>query len=457
MHPTPVGIADIVTTTIHKTLGGPRGGMVMCTSELASKIDKAVFPGLQGGPLMHVIAGKAVALGHALTPEFRARQQAVVDNCRTLAEGLLAGGVNLVSGGTDNHLVLVDLSDTELTGKDAEIRLDHAGITVNKNGVPFDERPPTVTSGLRIGTAALTTRGLREPEMTEIASIISAALQPCGRRRPTSRCCAAAPAPSATASRCIPACTRARPSEPSLAYRELPAPPPLVRGWRAPGSSRRATEGVHRVLPDGCIDLVWREREGLQVAGPSTAAFMAALPPGAVACGVRLRTGRPRRCWASPRRPCATRTSRPRLVWGDAARRLEERLAARPPAPRERCRPDGARGPAAVARCAPRGIRSPSPSPTRSGATPGSRVTTPRAPGRGRRPPAAAARDGRRRLRAEAPRPRPPAPAGPAPPDGRPVPRLGRRRPPRRLRRPGPPLGGVPLLSRAWGPPPSAP
>ncbi len=178
VHPTPVGIADIVTTTIHKTLGGPRGGMVMCTAELAAKIDKAVFPGLQGGPLMHVIAGKAVALGHALTPEFRARQQAVVDNCRVLAEGLVAAGVNLVSGGTDNHLVLVDLSGTPLTGKDAEIRLDQAGITVNKNGVPFDERPPTVTSGLRIGTAALTTRGLREPEMTEIAAIIAAALQP---------------------------------------------------------------------------------------------------------------------------------------------------------------------------------------------------------------------------------------------------------------------------------------
>jgi len=178
VHPTPVGIADIVTPTIHKTLGGPRGGMVMCTADLAAKVDKAVFPGLQGGPLMHVIAGKAVALGHALTPEFRARQHAVVVNCRTLAEGLLAGGVNLVSGGTDNHLVLADLSGTPLTGKDAEIRLDHAGITVNKNGVPFDERPPTVTSGLRIGTAALTTRGLREPEMSEIAAIISAALVP---------------------------------------------------------------------------------------------------------------------------------------------------------------------------------------------------------------------------------------------------------------------------------------
>jgi glycine hydroxymethyltransferase len=178
VHPTPVGIADIVTTTIHKTLGGPRGGMVMCTSELGTKIDKAVFPGLQGGPLMHVIAGKAVALGHALTPEFRVRQQAVVDNCRVLAEGLVAGGVDLVSGGTDNHLVLVDLSATELTGKDGEVRLDEAGITVNKNGVPFDERPPTVTSGLRIGTAALTTRGFREPEMREIARIIVAALRP---------------------------------------------------------------------------------------------------------------------------------------------------------------------------------------------------------------------------------------------------------------------------------------
>src|SRR5690606_28995142 len=119
VHPTPVGIADIVTTTIHKTIGGPRGGMILSTAQLGTKIDKAVFPGLQGGPLMHVIAGKAVALGHALTPEFRARQQAVVDNCRVLAEGLMAGGVTLVSGGTDNHLVLVDLSATPLTGKDA--------------------------------------------------------------------------------------------------------------------------------------------------------------------------------------------------------------------------------------------------------------------------------------------------------------------------------------------------
>ncbi|MFN8110611.1 MAG: serine hydroxymethyltransferase [Thermoleophilia bacterium] len=178
VHPTPIGIADIVTTTIHKTLGGTRGGMVMSTAEHANAIDRAVFPGLQGGPLMHVIAAKAVALGHALTPEFRDRQRQVVANCAALADELRAGGVNLVTGGTDNHLVLVDLSGTDLTGVDGETRLDRAGITVNKNGVPFDERPPTVTSGLRIGTAALTTRGLGEPEMREIGRIIAAALAP---------------------------------------------------------------------------------------------------------------------------------------------------------------------------------------------------------------------------------------------------------------------------------------
>jgi glycine hydroxymethyltransferase len=178
VHPTPVGIADIVTSTLHKSLGGPRAGMIMCRADLASAIDRAVFPGLQGGPLMHVIAGKAVAFGHALTDEFHERQRQVVRNTAVLAEGLLAGGVALVTGGTDNHLVLVDLSTTELTGADAEVRLDRAGITVNKNGIPFDERPPTVTSGLRIGTPALTTRGLKEPEMAEIARIIGAALQP---------------------------------------------------------------------------------------------------------------------------------------------------------------------------------------------------------------------------------------------------------------------------------------
>ena len=178
VHPSPIGIADITTTTLHKSLGGPRGGMIMCRADLASAVDRAVFPGLQGGPLMHVIAGKAVALGHALTEEFRDRQRQVVINAGALADGLLDGGVSLVTGGTDNHLVLVDLSGTALTGADAEVRLDRAGITVNKNGIPFDERPPTVTSGLRIGTPALTTRGLKEPEMAEIAQIIGAALQP---------------------------------------------------------------------------------------------------------------------------------------------------------------------------------------------------------------------------------------------------------------------------------------
>lgn len=178
VHPTPVGICDMVTTTTHKTLGGPRAGIVMCTADLARSVDRAVFPGLQGGPLMHVISAKAVALGHALTPEFRERQQRVVDNCAALAESLLAGGVNLVSGGTDNHLVLVDLSGTPLTGVDGEERLDAAGITVNKNGVPFDERPPTVTSGLRIGTAALTTRGLVPDDLREVGEIIAAALRP---------------------------------------------------------------------------------------------------------------------------------------------------------------------------------------------------------------------------------------------------------------------------------------
>ncbi|MCB0881030.1 MAG: serine hydroxymethyltransferase [Thermoleophilia bacterium] len=178
VHPSPVGIADVTTTTIHKTLGGPRGGMVLCTEELASAVDRAVFPGLQGGPLMHVIAGKAVALGHALTPEYRERQRQVVANCAALAEALVAAGVALVSGGTDNHLLLIDLSATPLTGAEGEERLERAGITVNKNGIPFDERPPTVTSGLRVGTAALTTRGLREDEMREIGAIIAAALDP---------------------------------------------------------------------------------------------------------------------------------------------------------------------------------------------------------------------------------------------------------------------------------------
>jgi glycine hydroxymethyltransferase len=178
VHPSPVGIADVVTTTTHKTLGGPRAGIILCTADLGTAVDRAVFPTLQGGPLMHVIAAKAVALGHAMTPEFRARQGRIVANCRALAEELVAGGVDLVTGGTDTHLVLADLSATPLTGQEGEDRLHRAGITVNKNAVPFDERPPMVTSGLRIGTAALTTRGLREDEMREIGQVIAAALRP---------------------------------------------------------------------------------------------------------------------------------------------------------------------------------------------------------------------------------------------------------------------------------------
>jgi len=178
VHPTPVGHAQIVTTTTHKTLGGPRAGIAMCDSDIGRDLDRAVFPGLQGGPLMHVIAAKAVALGMAQTEEFVERQQRTVSNCVALAETLTSCGISLVSGGTDNHLVLVDLSGTELTGADGEERLDRAGITVNKNGVPFDERPPTVTSGLRIGTPALTTRGLGNDEMREVGQIIVDALAP---------------------------------------------------------------------------------------------------------------------------------------------------------------------------------------------------------------------------------------------------------------------------------------
>jgi glycine hydroxymethyltransferase len=178
VHPSPVGIAHVVTSTMHKTLGGPRAGFIMCDEEFGSAIDRAVFLGLQGGPLMHVIAGKAIAFGQCLTPEFRERQQRTVDNCQAMAEVLMNGGIDLVTGGTDNHLVLVDLSKTPLTGVDGEERLDRAGITVNKNGVPFDERPPTVTSGVRIGTAALTTRGMGPDELREVGAIIAGALTP---------------------------------------------------------------------------------------------------------------------------------------------------------------------------------------------------------------------------------------------------------------------------------------
>ncbi len=177
VHPSPVEYADFTTTTTHKTLRGPRGGMILAREENGKKINSNIFPGIQGGPLMHVIAAKAVAFGEALRPEFTTYQQQVVANARVLADELVAGGYDLVSGGTDNHLVLMDLTRKNITGKDAEIALDKAGITVNKNTVPFETRSPFVTSGIRLGTPALTTRGMREAEIKKIAAWIIASLE----------------------------------------------------------------------------------------------------------------------------------------------------------------------------------------------------------------------------------------------------------------------------------------
>jgi len=174
VHPSPVPFCEMVTTTTHKTLRGARGGMILCREEFAKKVNSRVFPGMQGGPLMHAIAGKAVAFGEALQPEFRDYARQIVDNCRALADGLLEGGMNLVSGGTDNHLILVDLIGSGVTGKDLENSLETVGITCNKNMVPNDPASPTVTSGVRLGTAAMTTRGMGEDEMREIAEIIVA-------------------------------------------------------------------------------------------------------------------------------------------------------------------------------------------------------------------------------------------------------------------------------------------
>jgi glycine hydroxymethyltransferase len=178
-HPSPVGIADVVTFTTHKTLRGPRGGCILTTNELAKDIDKAVFPGLQGGPLEHVVAAKAVAFREALQPEFRTYAAQIVANARALAAGLAGEGFRIVSGGTDTHLMLVDLRsfDTELTGKVAQEALDRAGITCNKNTIPGDARSPFVTSGLRLGTPAVTTAGMQEPEMVEVAGLIGRALR----------------------------------------------------------------------------------------------------------------------------------------------------------------------------------------------------------------------------------------------------------------------------------------
>lgn len=177
LHPNPVEYADIVTTTTHKTLRGPRGGMILCKEEYAKAIDKAVFPGIQGGPLMHVIAAKAVALGEALQPEFKVYAEQVIKNAKILAAELIAKGLTIVSGGTDTHVMLVDVRNTGLTGKEAEHLLDEIGITANKNTIPFDPASPFVTSGVRLGTPALTTRGLKEDDMKEIADIIATVLQ----------------------------------------------------------------------------------------------------------------------------------------------------------------------------------------------------------------------------------------------------------------------------------------
>ena len=180
MHPSPVPHADFVTTTTHKTLRGPRGGMVMCKGDHAKTIDSRIFPGMQGGPLMHVIAAKAVALKEALSDEFKTYQKQIVSNAQVLSKALVAKGFRLISDGTDNHLMLVDLRKSELTGKVAQETLDKAHITVNRNAVPFDTRSPFVTSGIRIGTPAVTTRGMKEPEMELIAGFIDGALKRVG-------------------------------------------------------------------------------------------------------------------------------------------------------------------------------------------------------------------------------------------------------------------------------------
>ena len=177
VHPSPVPHSEIVTTTTHKTLRGPRAGLILCREEFAKKVNSRVFPGMQGGPLMHAIAGKAVAFGEALRPEFKEYAEQIVDNSKALAGSLLAGGLDLVSGGSDNHLILVDLRGTGTTGKEAEELLDEVGVTCNKNMIPNDPEGPMVTSGIRLGTAAMTTRGMGEDEMREIGDVIAAAVR----------------------------------------------------------------------------------------------------------------------------------------------------------------------------------------------------------------------------------------------------------------------------------------
>ena len=172
VHPSPVPYADFVTTTTHKTLRGPRGGMIMCKEKFGKAVDKTIFPGIQGGPLVHVIAAKAVSFKEALMPEFKDYQRQVVKNAKALAQRLTEDGLRIVSGTTENHLMLVDLTPKNITGRDAETALDAAGITCNKNSIPYDQKPPVTTSGIRLGTPIVTTRGMREPEMKIIGDLI---------------------------------------------------------------------------------------------------------------------------------------------------------------------------------------------------------------------------------------------------------------------------------------------
>src|SRR5216110_999515 len=176
LHPSPIEHADFVTTTTHKTLRGPRGGLILCKEKFAKEIDSQTFPGIQGGPLMHVIAAKAVCFHEAMQPGFKTYQQQIVKNARALAEGMKQNGYRLVSGGTDNHLMLVDVGARGFTGKDCQAALDEAGVTVNKNTIPFETRSPFVASGVRLGTPAVTTRDMKEPEMAAIADMISEVL-----------------------------------------------------------------------------------------------------------------------------------------------------------------------------------------------------------------------------------------------------------------------------------------
>ena len=253
----PVPHADVVTTTTHKTLRGPRGGVILCRADFAERVDKSVFPGLQGGPLMHVIAAKAVCFGEALTENFRAYQRRVVENARTLAAALIEQGFDLVSGGTDNHLMLVDLRARGMTGKQAEEALHRGRITVNKNAVPNDPQKPWITSGIRIGTPALTTRGFGAGEMRMIAAWIGAHPRAAGRRgagraRSSARCsnCARASRCSRTSRRCADRSRAARPG-------------PDRPGGTLRGSSQRAACTLERAR-----DILHRHRSALRVPRP---------------------------------------------------------------------------------------------------------------------------------------------------------------------------------------------